>query len=168
MSTPIWALAGAYWFHMLATVLWIGGLTVFSLVVLPSAKKTLDDTVYARFLGESQRRLDPIGWLSIVVLAASGMLQMSANTYYEGFLSLTGLWSGVILIKHIFFGGMVVLSGNITWRLMPALRRAEMLQAMGKEAPDTEVLQRRLIFASRAILTLGVLVLLLTSIARAA
>jgi len=168
MSTPIWSLAGAYWLHMIATVLWIGGLTVFSLVVLPSAKKTLDNSVYAQFLGECQRRLDPIGWVSIIVLAASGMLQMSANPYYEGFLSMTGLWSGVILIKHIFFGGMVVLSGYITWKLMPALRRVEMLHALGKEGPDAALFQKRLFYTSRANLILGIVVLLLTSIARAA
>ena len=43
-----------------------------------------------------------------------------------------------------------------------------MLHALGKEGPDAEVFQKRLLYASRANLILGIVVLLLTSIARAA
>ena len=67
MDTPIWALSIAYWFHMLATVFWIGGLAVLSLLILPAARKTLDAQSYAALLDEFRRRLDSLGWFSIVV-----------------------------------------------------------------------------------------------------
>ncbi len=151
---------------MLATVLWIGGLAVLSLIVLPAAQKALDPESYVNLLAALQKRLDPIGWFSIIVLLASGMLQMSSNSNYDGFLSISGVWAGSILIKHLLFGLMVVISGYITWGLLPALRRAALLRASGKESPDAEKLQKRETFLLRFNLILGVFVLLLTAIAR--
>lgn len=168
MTTPVWALALAYWLHMMATVLWIGGLVVLSLLVLPAAQKSLDAETYARFLGEIRRRLEPLSWFSILILLASGMLQMSANSNYAGFLAIRGLWASAILIKHILFGLMVAISGYVTWGIIPALRRMALLQASGKPAPDIEKFQHRSILLTQINLVLGVLVLLLTAIARSA
>ena len=168
MTTPVWALSIAYWLHMLATILWIGGLAALSLIVLPAAHKVLDPGVYADLLAALQKRIDPLGWFSVIVLLASGMLQMSSNPNYGGFLSINGLWAGSILIKHILFGVMVIVSGYITWGLLPALRRAALLQASGKDVPEGETLKKREIFLLRLNLILGVLVLLLTAIARSA
>ena len=79
MITPIWALTIAYWMHMLATVVWIGGLAFITLLIIPSARRTLDENNYAAFLEKVRRRLDPLAWFSVIVLLGSGMLQMSAN-----------------------------------------------------------------------------------------
>jgi uncharacterized membrane protein len=168
MTTPIWALSIAYWLHMLATVLWIGGLAALSLIVLPAAHKALDPNAYADLLAALQKRLDPLGWFSVIVLLASGMLQMSSNPNYKGFLAINGLWASSILIKHLLFGLMVLVSGYITWGLMPALRRAALLKAHGKESPYITTLQKRETFLLRLNLILGILVLLLTAIARSA
>jgi uncharacterized membrane protein len=168
MVTPVWALSIAYWLHMLATVLWIGGLAALSLMVLPAAHKALAPDSYVDFLAALQKRLDPLGWFSVIVLLASGMFQMSSNPNYEGFLSISGLWAGSILIKHILFGVMVLVSGYITWGLLPALRRAALLKARGKESPEIEKLQKRETLLLRLNLILGVFVLLLTAIARSA
>ena len=166
MDTPIWALSIAYWFHMLATVFWIGGLAVLSLIILPSARKTLNAQDYAALLDEFRRRLDSLGWFSIVVLLASGMLQMSANPNYEGFLSIQGIWGGAILVKHILFGIMVALGGYLTWGILPALRRAALLRSRGKEVLEMERLQHRSVTIMQINLVLGIIVLLLTAIAR--
>lgn len=168
MSTPIWALAAAYWFHMLATVLWIGGLTVYALVVLPSAQKVLEGTALTLFISQIHGRINLLGWVSIVVLTASGLIQMSANDYYVGFLTFTGLWSGVILIKHILFLIMAGISGYITWSLFPAIRRAELLKPLEKRDQKTKQLQNRLQLVSTVNLLIGLVVLLLTAIARSA
>jgi len=168
MTTPIWALSIAYWLHMLATILWIGGLAALSLIVLPAARKALDATSYADLLTVLQKKLDPIGWFSVVVLLVSGMLQMSSNPNYEGFLTIRGLWASSILVKHILFGIMVLVSGYITWGILPALRRAALLQARGKDPADLQNLQKREVFLMRLNLILGVFVLLLTAIARSA
>ena len=166
METPVWALSIAYWLHMLATVLWIGGLTALSIIVLPAAKKVLNPGNFADLLAAMQKRLDPLGWFSVIVLLASGMLQMSSSPNYEGLLKIQGIWASSILIKHILFAIMVFISGYITWGLLPALRRAALLQARGKDDHNLQSLQKREAFFLRLNLFLGVLVLLMTAIAR--
>jgi uncharacterized membrane protein len=166
MATPVWALSIAYWFHMLATVLWIGGLAAISIIVLPAARKVLNPGDFADLLAAMQKRLDPLGWFSIIVLLASGMLQMSSSPNYEGLLTIRGVWAASLLIKHILFGLMVLTSGYITWGLLPALRRAALLQARAKDDPNLHMLQNRETLILRINLLLGVLVLLMTAIAR--
>ena len=166
MATPVWALSIAYWFHMLATVFWIGGLAALSIIVLPSARKVLDPGDFAELLAAVQKRLDPLGWFSVIMLLASGMLQMSSSPNYEGLLIIRGVWASSLLIKHILFGLMVLISGYITWGLLPALRRAALLQSRGRDDPNLQTLQYREAFILRLNLFLGVLVLLMTAIAR--
>jgi uncharacterized membrane protein len=109
-TIPYWALSLAFWLHMLATVVWIGGLVAVVVLVLPAAQKTLQLDDYATFLGNLQRRLDPLAWLSLAVLLATGLFQMSANPNYEGFLSISNRWAASMLIKHILFIGMIAIS----------------------------------------------------------
>ena len=85
MSAPAWALSLAYWLHMLATIVWIGGLASMSILVIPAARRALDTRQYAMLLGALQARLEPLGWFSIILLVGTGMLQMSASPNYQGF-----------------------------------------------------------------------------------
>lgn len=166
MTTPIWALAIAYWSHMLATVLWIGGLVVLALLVLPAAQKTLGSEAYSQLLAGIQQRLDPLGWFCIVLLLASGMFQMSASPHYDGFLAIESLWAGAILAKHLLFGVMVTTSGVMTWGVLPALRREALRSVRGGDTSGLTRRQRQSIRLMQVNLSLGALVLLLTAIAR--
>jgi uncharacterized membrane protein len=169
MDAPTWALWLAYWLHMLATVVWIGGLAALAIFVLPAARRALDATAYAAFLAQLQQRFDPLGWFSLLVLAATGMFQMSASPNYQGFLAVENRWAVAILIKHLVFFGMAGLSSYITWGLLPKIRRLALRRvASGKpdeaEATRLAAQERRLLQIN---LLLGVLVLALTAIARA-
>lgn len=171
MDTPDWALILAYWLHMLATVVWIGGLAALSIFVLPAARGALEAQAYAKLLGEIQKRLETWGWFCLVVLAATGMLQMSANPNYQGFLALQSRWSVAILVKHILFLGMAGLSAYLTWGLYPRLRRLALQRALrgGEEShgnvKDWEKRQETVLL--RVNLVLGLLILALTAVARA-
>lgn len=167
MDTPLWALTLAYWLHMLATVVWIGGLAALVLFVLPGAQRQLPAGEYAAVLDSYQRRLDALGWMSIAVLLSTGLVQMSANPNYEGFFSVGNLWSIAILSKHLVFFGMIGLSAYLTWGLFPAIRRAALLRSRGQEAPEVDHLSQRQRTLVRLNLILGVIVLGLTAIARA-
>jgi uncharacterized membrane protein len=165
-ATPTWALTIAFWLHMLATVVWIGGLAALSILVLPAARKALDAGAYAALLESIQRRLDPLGWLCLLLLLATGLVQMSANPHYQGFLAITNRWAVAILIKHIVFAGMTVVSAYLTWGLLPALRRNALLEARGQVAVGAERIRRQEILLLRINLILGILVLALTALAR--
>lgn len=163
----VWALSLAYWLHMLATVIWIGGLVSLSLLVLPAARRSLDAQAYSGLIGQLRRRLDPLGWACLIVLAATGMFQMSANPNYQGFLAVDNRWAIAILIKHLVFLAMIVVSAFMTWGVMPRLQRAALLAARGQEAPDANRLQQQEKLLLWLNLILGVLVLGLTALARA-
>ena len=166
MPTPEWVLTVAFWLHMLATVIWIGGLAALAILILPLARQSLDESAYAVFLGRVHSRLDPIGWISIGLLTATGLVQMSANPNYSGLLAIDNPWASAILIKHILFFLMIGVSAYLTWGLTPALRRTALLRARGRDAPEETKLKKReeqLLYVN---LALGVFVLILTAMAR--
>lgn len=166
-STPYWILSLVFWLHMLATVIWIGGLVALVNLVIPAARKSLDPRTYAGFLEQLQRRLDPIGWGSLTLLLATGLFQMSANPNYAGFLNFSNLWAVSMLIKHLLFIGMVGVSAYLTWGILPALRRIALLQAKGIHGQELKQLQKRETLLLRINLILGVLILGFTALARA-
>ena len=109
-----------------------------------------------------------MGWIGLALLIVTGLIQMSANPNYEGFLAVTNGWAVAIFIKHIVFLGMAALSAYNTWGAIPNLRRAELLISRGKAATDIAALQGRSLLLLRLNLVLGVVVLALTALARAA
>lgn len=167
---PPFALTLAYWLHMLATVLWIGGICSLSLLVVPAASKSLDAQAYASLLENLQKRMDPIVWISLALLAATGLVQMSANPNYHGFLVLNNRWAAAILVKHLMFLLMAGLSVYMSWGVLPKLRRlAIQRQHLPQDvfAAQAAVLANQELRLVRLNLILGVLVLALTAVARA-
>lgn len=170
MHIPPWGLSIAYWLHMLATVIWIGGLAALGLFVLPAARRALDEPAYAAFLSALQTRFDPLSWFSLTLLAATGMFQMSANPNYNGFLAVDTAWAYAILVKHLLFFGMTGLSAYLTWGLLPQLRRLALRRAKTGDLPAAEAarLERQQLRLMQLNLALGIVILALTAIARSA
>jgi uncharacterized membrane protein len=171
MTIPAWGLSLAYWMHMLATVVWIGSLATLSILVLPAAKKLRDPQVYSALLENIQPRMDVLGWLSLLVLTATGLVQMSANANYQGFLTVTNRWALAILGKHLLFLLMIGVSAYMTWFLLPQLRRMALRRGLGKTDAGMLVQMERLNRQESLLLglnlILGVLVLAATAVARA-
>lgn len=168
MTTPsVWALSLTYWLHMLATVIWIGGLATLSILVLPSARQVLGITDYANLLMSIRRKLDPLGWFSLVVLLGTGMFQMSANPNYQGILAVNNQWAIAILLKHIVFLLMAGISAYLTWGVIPKLSRLAFRQTEDPDTSEANSLRRREAFLIRINLILGAIVLALTALARA-
>lgn len=165
MTTP-W-LALAFWLHMLATIVWVGGLALMALVVWPSARTVLGPGPQLNALvREWQRRFNPLAWISLAVLVVTGLMQMTVNPNYEGFLRVENGWAWAILLKHIAVGGMVGLGVWQQWGLQPALARLALLETRGRPAAEAETLRRRELTLTRLNLGCGVLVLAFTALAR--
>jgi len=159
---------------MAASVLWIGGLAAFALFVLPAARGSLDSEKYALFLADIVRRFDPLGWFCLILLAGTGMFQMSANPNYRGLLSIEGRWALAIFIKHLLFLVMVAVSAYITWGLLPQMRRLALLgsagerrEKLGEFTAQAGMLRRQETTLIRLNLVLGALIVVLTALARA-
>lgn len=153
---------------MVATVVWLGGLAAFGLIVLPAARRSLSPADLAKLLDGFQRRLDPIGWFSLAVLGGTGLFQMSANPHYAGFLAIENLWSAAILTKHLLFLGMAAISAYLTWGLLPRLRRLALLHSRQAQVDvaESERLEGQELRLLQLNLLLGVMILALTAIAR--
>jgi uncharacterized membrane protein len=174
--------------HLLAAVAWIGGLFLFALVVMPGARhiasKTPDqnsvdrsgrDGIQGETLNvleglqdEIERRFTPVANLSLVVLIVTGMLQMSVDENYAGFLTFDNTWAWAMLAKHLAVLGMAVIAGYVGLVLEPERRRLQTLYAAGREdeAASRQLTRRR----SRLLwlnLGCGLVTLLFTAIATA-
>jgi uncharacterized membrane protein len=165
---PVYLLAFTYWLHLLATVVWVGGLALMALVVAPGLARVLDDDARrADVLARLRRRFTPLANLSLVVLVVTGMLQMVSDSHYDGLLRLSNGWARAMLLKHVAVGGMVIVGVIMQWQLVPAIERARLLASrqLGEgDLPALRVRERRL---SRLDLALGILVLLFTALATA-
>ena len=162
-----WVLALSYWLHMLATIVWVGGLALMALVIWPAARAMLGPgPQLADLFSRLQRRFNPWAWGSLALLIVTGLTQMTANENYDGLLRLTNNWAVVILLKHIAVGGMVLIGVYQQWSVQPALVRLVTLQAHGRIAPGLEALRAREVLLTRLNLACGVLVLAFTAIAR--
>ena len=157
-----WALAVAFWLHMAATVVWIGGL-FFQALVLPPALRRLPER--GQVLEALRRRFQPLAWLSLAVLIGTGLTQMSANPNYTGFLSIENSWSRAILAKHLAVAFMVAVGAYQTWVVQPELARMAILEARTPQADHGPLLRRQDRLA-RLNLALGIAVLAFTAIAR--
>lgn len=167
-SMPIWALSLSYWIHMIATVIWLGGLISITFVILPFIQKKMTGEEKEQLLSNLQNYLNPLGWLCLFILVGTGLFQMSAHPSYQGFLAIDNDWSVALFIKHIFIVFMVIAMGYLTWFVLPGLKRIALKQKLGKEIDHFEVLRYRnqeiLILRTNSIL--AILVLIFTAWAR--
>jgi uncharacterized membrane protein len=152
--------------HMAATVSWIGGLFFQAVILRPAIQRALDPPAMARLLELLRRRFDPLAWLSLAVLVATGLTQMSANPSYQGFLAVGNRWAAAILAKHLVIAGMIGLAAFQTWFLYPRLSRLALRSSGSPE--ETSSTQRQQVSLGWLNLLLSVAVLLLTAVARTA
>jgi uncharacterized membrane protein len=174
LTAPPWVLALVYWLHLLATIIWIGGLAALSIFIIPVARRSLDPQAYGSFFIHLQRRLDPLGWFCILLLTGTGLIQMSINPNYQGILTIENRWSLAIFAKHLVVLLMVGGSAIMTWGLMPRLQRSALQKKLAENVEfekdesglDDERIGRQENLLLRLNLVLGVLVLALTVIAQ--
>ena len=155
---------------MAATIIWIGGLFYFGAILSPVLSKSSLLMENPWFLESIFKRFNPLAWLSLAILVLTGLLQMTTNPNYQGLFEIESTWAQAILIKHIAIIAMVALASIQTWIVQPRLSRLLLVQAKSQELPTEEysTLVRRTLYLSRFNLILGLVVLLLTAIARTA
>ncbi len=153
---------------MSATVVWIGGLFYFSVILAPILRNASFLQKDPAFLEAIRRRFNPLAWLSLVALIITGLMQMTGNPGYTGLFSFDSTWALAILIKHIAIIAMIILAVVQTWIVQPKLSRALLRQALHPDIQTNEQnhLVHRTMRLTRINLLLGILVLLLTAVAR--
>ncbi len=161
-----WILAISYWIHLLATVVWLGGMALMAIIAWPALQQgTLADNQWAAI----QRRFAPWASGSLVLLLITGFVQMTNDSNYGGFLAMDGTWAYAMLLKHIAFLGMVVITVYTQAMLYPAMKRTALLAEKRPSLASAEqaALSRREQTLLRLNLLCAALVLLFTAIATA-
>lgn len=163
------SLAISLFFHLLATVVWIGGLVILTVLVWPETRRILADSpALYRFLTRLRQRFMPLTHLSLAVLLVTGLFQMTANPNYEGVLQFGNEWSRAILLKHVALVGMVVCGVALQFWVVPALERASLLLEHNKgDVEDWARLRRYEVRLTWLNVILGLLVLGFTAWATA-
>jgi len=107
-----------------------------------------------------RKRFTPLGNLSLAVLIFTGLVQMSLDENYKGFLDFSNTWSVIILLKHVAIAGMIASGAILQYGIFPALDRTSLLIERNKGDTATwESLRRREILLTWANTLLGVAVL---------
>lgn len=163
MSTLTLALI--YWLHLIATVIWLGGLAALALIVWPGMLQKSGEDPARGVLDAIERRFWPLANVSLVMLIVTGTLQMSDDSHYKGFLRIDTPWAIGLLAKHAVIGTIIVASIAIQWSVQPALDRAAMLSRRGDTAAKQEEAALRLRARQLTLFSfgLGILVLMLTA-----
>ena len=161
-----WILAFSYWIHLLATVVWLGGMALMALVAWPALRR---ETLAENQWLDLQRRFAPWVNVSLVLLLVTGFIQMTNDVNYTGFLQIDSLWAGAILVKHIAVFAMIAIAAFTQFRIYPAMDRLALLAQTKPDLAQTETTQ--LTHQENRLLRLNLLcaaaVLLFTAIATA-
>jgi uncharacterized membrane protein len=163
---PFWAISFSYWLHLLSTVVWLGGLFLMTLVAWPAVRGevlTADQWITLR------QRFAPWANISLAVLWVTGLLQMTTDSNYEGFLVVRSLWAQALLIKHLAVIAMMGFGLYVQWRVHPALERLNLLAEKKPELAkaERESITRQEIRLLRLNLVCAAAVLFFTAIATA-
>lgn len=165
---PVAILALNYWLHLLATVVWLGGLTTLTLIVWPTLLCSSGEqpSKGRQTLEALEQRFRPLANVSLIVLLVTGMIQMGGDPHYQGFLRIADAWSAGMLAKHILVVLMIVISVILQAGIQPALARTRLIarRDAAEGQASEERLYRRLRILTVLMLVLGVLVLLLTAL----
>lgn len=64
------------WVHVLAAMVWIGGMLFVALVLIPAARRLDDPVLRSRLIHELGVRFRAVGWTALALMVATGLLNL--------------------------------------------------------------------------------------------
>ena len=119
-----WILVFSYWIHLLATVVWFSSLAMMALAALPALRQ---GSLAGNNWLALQKRLTPWANSSLVLLLITGFVQMTNDANYNGFLAIDNAWAWAMLVKHLAFVVLIVVTVYLQFGLYPAAERMALL-----------------------------------------
>jgi uncharacterized membrane protein len=130
-----WVLVASYWVHLLSTVVWLGGVALMAFIAWPALRQ---GALSANQWFHLQKRFLPWVNAALVLLLVTGFIQMTNDENYEGFLVLESLWAYAMILKHLAYLSMVVLTVYLQFVLYPSMTRLALLMESRPEMADSE------------------------------
>ena len=112
--------------HLVAAATWLGGMLVFVLVLIPALRSESVRAVAPALVQEIGLRVRSVGWVSLVTLATTGVLQLAWRGVSFADLRRpgpSGAWERLLLAKLALFGVLVVLQAVHDFRIGPRAGR---------------------------------------------
>ena len=171
-----WLVALLIFIHLLATVMWIGGVVFVMLVLMPVMERHKElGPAAGRLTVDTTKRFMVLVWGSIILFFLSGVPMTIFNPQFLGLIDISNPWSVTILTKHIVVAVMVIgaVAQTFTIRSMDRLLRVAQKQTLEEKPTPAKMpsemakLRRRQMTIGVIVLILGILALLLTAIAEA-
>jgi putative copper resistance protein D len=148
--------------HLTAAAVWVGGLLVLALVVVPVAR-ALPAPQRVRLVEAVGRRFLPVAWTALAVLVVTGIVAL----IYRGVTweaLLTGrLWTSafgrILAVKVVLVAATLVLGAFHDFRLGPASSRLAARE--GADSPAAARLRRQASWLARANAVLALVIVAL-------
>ena len=145
-----------YWFHLIATVIWIGGITFILFIAMPSSKQVLG-AESGKPMGDISKRFTPLANYSIILLTVTGIVLTWLNKRFSIVGIFENKWILILILKHILVLGMVAIHFYRSSVLTPKIGRAT-------SSIEKTSLQKLSLNLVRVNFGLGLLILLLSGI----
>jgi uncharacterized membrane protein len=105
---------GAVWLHILAAIVWIGGMTFLSLILVPALRSPELGASRAGLLHQTGVRFRRVGWISLSVLLGTGVLILALRGVGWADLASTACWGisfgRILAVKLLLVASVLVLS----------------------------------------------------------
>lgn len=148
------------WFHLVATVVWIGGIILSVTAISSAAKQSLEPPAMGRFMSSFMKRFRTMIYVSIALLVVTGVFMMFYNKSYAGGMDMGNLWVLLVVVKHVFVIVLIILGVYMLEGIYPKIER---LGAKGP-SPKMAKLQKLQMRIGVTNMVLGLIILALTAI----
>lgn len=145
------------WIHVLAAVVWLGGMVFLSVVLVPVFRRGTFGADRRILFQTLARRFRIIVWIMIGILVLSGPLLISSRT---GTLEEPEAWRSVLHLKLWIVAGLVLLTAVHDIWLGPLVGRLRREASETPSAADLLLIRLSAVVARLGLL-LGVIVLFL-------
>ncbi|MCS6925356.1 MAG: DUF4149 domain-containing protein [Candidatus Binatia bacterium] len=146
------------WLHILAAVVWVGGMVFLAAVLVPLSRTLVPREVATLLIQQTGVRFRWIGWACLVLLLLSGVF----NLTYRGFDWTWSAWQSpfgqVLTVKLLLVAGILCLSVLHDFVIGP---RATALGQTSPASPHALQLRRQASWLGRLNLLLSLVVLAL-------
>ena len=151
----------SHFVHLLATVIWIGGIFMVLFVIIPSARTSLEPGAMSGLMKEITGKFTPMANLSILVMVITGVILAVYGEKFTDFLNVSNIWGGILFFKHIVVALMIIIHFYRGLVLAPRIGRLS-AQAAGSISLPSEIarLQKFSLNLVKTNLVLGMFVLL--------
>jgi len=157
----LWVVSLSHFLHMLGTVVWVGGILMVLVVILPSAKASIEATpMIGRLMKEVTQRFTLLANVSIFVLVGTGSLIFYYDKNYTSILDQKNTWNVVIFLKVLLVATMIIIHFYRGLILNPRIAN------LSTQANETQTIRLKKFSLDlvKTNFTLGIIVLMLAAV----